>query len=498
MDTSTELEFTAYLREAALRAKTEAGYNANQFVAMLGSKGGFATARDLLASPSLSEGFVKLWTLGRLDLSVEALVLEGRWKSAFEEPLLQIARRRLIDAKYALKEFAGAPELGSGKGSVPDYEDKLPERNKRPLTNLTSSRSSEYRPAPRTWRVTGPIENFATAIQRGVWALSDKNISTWQQMEPGDLVFFHSTRESTVLKQPPSAIIGFARIGKAKYRKSEEWWLDEIANSENRWPNAVHLTDICVASESATAIIEAQPIASLSTPERVELCKLLLQGSIQLSDLEALANRVNPGLPKFPVNGSASRISETYRWAILDIRDWLPIDASVDTQQLEEKLLSAEDLQDVSNASSDDLFAAALSYEDAYSSSHKERLGRVRVENARQKARVAKLEDHMCQVCGYQRSYVTTSGTVRWICHVDHIVEKSRGGGEALGNLWVLCPNCHAEKTAGLLVINPETHEVVREGITIEIRDVHLAKAREADAGKPKRSLVASDIAYEL
>lgn len=48
------------------------------------------------------------------------------------------------------------------------------------------------------------------------------------------------------------------------------------------------------------------------------------------------------------------------------------------------------------------------------------------------------------------------NGKTRYIIEVDHIVEKSQGGGENINNLLVLCPNCHAKKTYGVIKINSD------------------------------------------
>lgn len=46
---------------------------------MLRSNGGYATVSKLLVSKTPSDGFTKLWEGGRLDLSIEALVVETEW-----------------------------------------------------------------------------------------------------------------------------------------------------------------------------------------------------------------------------------------------------------------------------------------------------------------------------------------------------------------------------------------------------------------------------------
>jgi len=76
------------------RAKTEAGYNATRFLTRLSEHGGVATARRLVAASTPSDGFTALWEKGRLDLTVEALVLDPTYHDLFDEDLRQAAQRR--------------------------------------------------------------------------------------------------------------------------------------------------------------------------------------------------------------------------------------------------------------------------------------------------------------------------------------------------------------------------------------------------------------------
>ena len=71
------------------------------FLQMLNERGGLATARALL-SGTPSDGFTKLWELGRLDLAVEALVIREQWHSMFSSTELAVARRRLTDAGFKI------------------------------------------------------------------------------------------------------------------------------------------------------------------------------------------------------------------------------------------------------------------------------------------------------------------------------------------------------------------------------------------------------------
>ncbi len=87
------------------RAKTEVRYNASAFLGMLYRDKGLLTAKRLINAPQESDGFTTLQQAGRLDLTVEAVVLsEARWRSLFTEEELDKARNRLRRAQYEPKE----------------------------------------------------------------------------------------------------------------------------------------------------------------------------------------------------------------------------------------------------------------------------------------------------------------------------------------------------------------------------------------------------------
>ncbi|OGV58512.1 MAG: hypothetical protein A2283_13490 [Lentisphaerae bacterium RIFOXYA12_FULL_48_11] len=85
------------------RAKTECQYNATYLLKMISKEGGLKTAKHLLNAKFVSEGFEKLFTLKRLDLTVEALVLTKPWCELFNSKELEIAIKRLNSLGYKLK-----------------------------------------------------------------------------------------------------------------------------------------------------------------------------------------------------------------------------------------------------------------------------------------------------------------------------------------------------------------------------------------------------------
>lgn len=77
------------------RAKRELGYNASYLLRMLSEHGALETARRLVGSGTPSDGFTALWEFGRLDLTVEALILEPQYAELFDDELLDAAVERL-------------------------------------------------------------------------------------------------------------------------------------------------------------------------------------------------------------------------------------------------------------------------------------------------------------------------------------------------------------------------------------------------------------------
>ncbi|MGV0721044.1 DUF262 domain-containing protein [Mycolicibacterium elephantis] len=95
-----EQEFARRMVDAYHRALSEAGYNANYYRSMIAQLGPMKAARKLLASPAVSDGFAELWERGRMDLTVEALVVEPQFAELFSESEIDISRRRLEQFGY--------------------------------------------------------------------------------------------------------------------------------------------------------------------------------------------------------------------------------------------------------------------------------------------------------------------------------------------------------------------------------------------------------------
>ncbi len=85
------------------RAVSELGYKPTIFLQMLNADGGVLTAKKLINSPRPSDGYTRLYEEGRLDLTVEAVVIDNPiWHELFTEDELTKARARLKQYRYSL------------------------------------------------------------------------------------------------------------------------------------------------------------------------------------------------------------------------------------------------------------------------------------------------------------------------------------------------------------------------------------------------------------
>ena len=83
------------------RAKSEAGYNATIFLNMLHDRGGLETAKFLINTANPSDGYTQLYMRERLDLTVEAMVVENaQWHELFTDDEIDSARGRLTKFEY--------------------------------------------------------------------------------------------------------------------------------------------------------------------------------------------------------------------------------------------------------------------------------------------------------------------------------------------------------------------------------------------------------------
>jgi hypothetical protein len=96
-----EDEFNERMQKVLLDGKREGRFSAPLFSELLKSIGGIETAKRFIHSTDYAAGFTKLWERERLDLTVEAVILqEARWHPLFAAEEIEICRQRLQSYGY--------------------------------------------------------------------------------------------------------------------------------------------------------------------------------------------------------------------------------------------------------------------------------------------------------------------------------------------------------------------------------------------------------------
>jgi len=90
-----EIAFYERMRQIYDQAKDECGYTVTRFLQMVNTDGGLGAAKKLLSADGYSEGLTRLWEENRLDISMEATVLQEPWCQLFTDQELAIARKKL-------------------------------------------------------------------------------------------------------------------------------------------------------------------------------------------------------------------------------------------------------------------------------------------------------------------------------------------------------------------------------------------------------------------
>lgn len=99
---SLDSEFTSAMWEA-FQAERDLGVIANYFARMLEEHGGVETAKRLLATSDPQTGLYRMWELNLLEKSMEAVVLQSRFRSLFTDAEIAEAHRRLEELGYFKK-----------------------------------------------------------------------------------------------------------------------------------------------------------------------------------------------------------------------------------------------------------------------------------------------------------------------------------------------------------------------------------------------------------
>lgn len=152
--------------------------------------------------------------------------------------------------------------------------------------------------AKNFFRLTGPPENWLTAIKFMTWGLEEKHLNYWKRIQTGDVFFIHSTgAQTSFFKNAKSGVIGIGVIGANFSRKDNYLWMQEYRDKINKWPLLVPFSEIYLFSElPEPAGWEAPAVTNMDGTKK--LVSALLHNYIPLSNING-----------FPQMGSFSSVS---------------------------------------------------------------------------------------------------------------------------------------------------------------------------------------------
>jgi len=86
--------------QIAIKEMIELGYKPKAFMSMIFESDTVTAVKKLLNSKKVSEGFIKLWEKGRLDLSMENIVYSENWGDLFTKEEINISEKRLKEYNF--------------------------------------------------------------------------------------------------------------------------------------------------------------------------------------------------------------------------------------------------------------------------------------------------------------------------------------------------------------------------------------------------------------
>lgn len=129
-----------------------------------------------------------------------------------------------------------------------------------------------------------------------------KLLSQWRKLQPGDVIFFHSSQsESRFLpaKELSSRVVGFGVVGNHFFKGTTPLWIEEFAEGRVIYPHRFHFSEIYLFADiPLTGDWDSQSLAKQANT--AALLRRLLEAGIPLTQ----------ELPSFPKMGSYSSIKD--------------------------------------------------------------------------------------------------------------------------------------------------------------------------------------------
>jgi len=81
------------------------------------------------------------------------------------------------------------------------------------------------------WTLSGTLENWRVALEKGVWGVSEKARALWAKVQPGDIVAFYATG---------TGVIGYGTV-ESKFESGELLWPKEKEEGKVIWPYRIKI-----------------------------------------------------------------------------------------------------------------------------------------------------------------------------------------------------------------------------------------------------------------
>ncbi|MFZ6772330.1 HNH endonuclease [Undibacterium sp. SXout7W] len=192
-------EFTKFLRSKVAEAKQAFGFRGTTFLSMLGNHGGYITVQKLLTRKDPSDGLTDLYLNQRLDLSVEAIVVETKWRSFFDTALVEKAEKILKQYKYKFTPFISQSTSEAPKQSENTVSDRIVSE---PSLVKNTPHAESQLIGPRYWWVN-QNQTYKSEVPGGfLWSPKAKAdgarnqfYENMKEVQVGDIIFsFCDTR----------------------------------------------------------------------------------------------------------------------------------------------------------------------------------------------------------------------------------------------------------------------------------------------------------------
>jgi MoxR-like ATPase len=164
---------------------------------------------------------------------------------------------------------------------------------------MPDSSLHDFGPPGDIYRATGPPDHWLTTLNTGIWGFRPNNERSWERLEGGDVIVFHSTAKDTDENRWSPGIVGYGVVD-SRDQKDYPLWRTEKEAEENQYPFVVHLAE--TRWRGNLDAISGEDVADLSLERLHGEIEALLENRLTLEEIESELDY------NFPVQGSFSRI----------------------------------------------------------------------------------------------------------------------------------------------------------------------------------------------